>query len=69
MWRFVYKWLHMPAARLLEFIGQQRAQTLAEYGLLITLIAVAVVVASMLVFRNELVAAFTTSSGCLDGGC
>ncbi len=66
---FVEKRLSLPVLRLLGLLNQPRGQTLAEYGLLVTLIAVAVVVAGMLVFRNELVGAFNTSSGCLDGGC
>ena len=61
--------LLLPATRLHGLLAQQRGQTLAEYGLLMTLIAVAVVVASMLVFRNALAGAFTTATTCLDGAC
>ncbi len=62
-------WLLLPAARLYGFLNQQRGQTLAEYGLLLTLIAVGVVLASMLVFRNQLVAGFGSATNCLTGSC
>ena len=61
--------LLLPATRLHGLLAQQRGQTLAEYGLIVTLIAVAVVVAGMLVFRNALSSAYSTASGCLDGSC
>ena len=69
MRRLYETWLLLPATRLLGLLGQSRGQTLAEYGLLVTLIAVAVVVASTIVFRNELVVAFNSASFCLDGSC
>lgn len=69
MRQFVERRLSMPVLRLLGLLGQQRGQTLAEYGLIITVIAVGVVVTGMIVFRNELATAFQTSSGCLDGSC
>ena len=47
----------------------ERGQTLAEYSLIITIIAVAVVVLSMVVFRNALVGAYNTATTCLDGAC
>jgi Flp pilus assembly pilin Flp len=62
-------WLLLPATRLLGLLTQSRGQTLAEYGVIVTVIAVAVVVVSVMVFRNELVAAYTSASTCLDGSC
>ena len=61
--------LLLPATHLYRLLNQQRGQTLAEYSLIITIIAVAVVVVSMLVFRNALAGAFNTASTCLDGAC
>jgi Flp pilus assembly pilin Flp len=47
-------------------------QTLAEYGLIMAVIAVAVVVAAGVLFRNAIVDAFTSATNCLNGsttGC
>ncbi len=47
----------------------ERGQTLAEYGIILTIIAVGLVGLALLVFRDALSAAFNTASGCLDGAC
>ena len=44
-------------------------QTLAEYGLIMMLVAIAVVITAVLVFRGALVGAFGAASNCLDGSC
>ncbi len=47
-------------------------QTLAEYGLIMAVIAVAVVVAAGVAFRGAIVGAFDKSTNCLNGttvGC
>ncbi|KKM22896.1 hypothetical protein LCGC14_1620670 [marine sediment metagenome] len=44
-------------------------QTLAEYGLIMAVIAVAVVVLAVTVFRNAIVTAFEGAIDCLDGEC
>jgi Flp pilus assembly pilin Flp len=44
-------------------------QTLAEYGLIMAVIAVAVVVLAVTVFRNAIVTAFNSAVNCLDGTC
>lgn len=47
-------------------------QTLAEYGLIMAVIAVAVVVAAGVAFRGAIVGAFTEATNCLNGtttGC
>ncbi len=44
-------------------------QTLAEYGLIMAVIAVAVVVTSVTLFRTQIIAAFTSATDCLDGTC
>ncbi len=44
-------------------------QTLAEYSLIITTIAVAVTILSVVVFRNALAAAFNSVIPCLTGSC
>ena len=57
------------AARIYGFLSGQQAQTLAEYGLIISLVAVGVVIPTMLLFRAELAAAFNSATSCLDGFC
>ena len=44
-------------------------QTLAEYGLIMAVIAVSVVVLAVTVFRNAIAAAFNGAINCLDGTC
>ncbi len=44
-------------------------QTLAEYSLLLTLVAVAVVVGAVMVFRGALAGAFDSVTGCLSNSC
>jgi Flp pilus assembly pilin Flp len=44
-------------------------QTLAEYGLIMAVIAVAVVVTAVIAFRGAIVAAFESAVDCLDGSC
>jgi Flp pilus assembly pilin Flp len=50
----------------------EHGQTLAEYGLIMAVIAVAVVVAAGVAFREAIVGAFTDATDCLSGttaGC
>ncbi len=44
-------------------------QTLAEYGLIMAVIAVSVVVLAVVAFRGAIVTAFTSATDCLDGSC
>ena len=44
-------------------------QTLAEYGLIMAVIAVAVVVTAVITFRTAIVNAFNSAVDCLDGSC
>ncbi len=48
---------------------REQAQTLAEYSLMLTLIAVGVTVAGMIVFRTQITANFTAVTSCLTGSC
>jgi Flp pilus assembly pilin Flp len=57
------------AARIYGLLTHERAQTLAEYGLIMSLVAVGVVIPTMLLFRTELAAAFNSATSCLDGVC
>lgn len=47
----------------------EHGQTLAEYGLIMAIIAVAVVVLAVVAFRTAIVGAFNDATGCLDGNC
>jgi Flp pilus assembly pilin Flp len=50
-------------------IKDEEGQTLAEYGLIMAVIAVAVVVAAVVAFRGAIVGAFTNATTCLGGSC
>ncbi len=45
----------------------EEGQTLAEYGLIMAVIAVAVVVTAVIAFRTAIVAAFNSAANCLGG--
>lgn len=47
-------------------IRDDEGQTLAEYGLIMAVIAVAVVVAAGVTFRGAIIGAFDTSTDCLN---
>ena len=57
------------SARVSFFLSRDRGQTLAEYGLILTLVAVGVVIPTMLLFREALIDAFTAAADCLNGSC
>ena len=44
-------------------------QTLAEYGLIMAVIAVAVVITAVTLFRGAIITAFNSATNCLDGTC
>ncbi len=50
-------------------LQDEEGQTLAEYGLIMAVIAVAVVVSAVVVFRGAIVTAFNGAVDCLDGSC
>ena len=47
----------------------EEGQTLAEYGLIMAVIAVAVIVAAGVLFRNAIIGSFSSATNCLDGTC
>lgn len=58
------------AARVHGLLARrEQAQTLAEYSLMLTLIAVGVTVAGIIVFRTQIAANFNAVAGCLLGSC
>jgi Flp pilus assembly pilin Flp len=60
--------LNVHALRLLAMCMNrgERAQTLAEYGLIMSVIAVAVLVLAVIEFRNTLPLGFISASDCLN---
>ncbi len=50
-------------------VKDEEGQTLAEYGLIMAVIAVAVVVAAVVAFRGAIVGAFEGATTCLGGSC
>ena len=49
--------------------SDEEGQTLAEYGLIMAVIAVAVIAASAVVFRGAIITAFNSATKCLGGSC
>lgn len=49
-------------------LQDEEGQTLAEYGLIMAVIAVAVVVGAGILFRTAIVGSFNKSTNCLNGG-
>jgi Flp pilus assembly pilin Flp len=50
-------------------VTDEEGQTLAEYGLIMAVIAIAVVVAAVVAFRGAIVSAFNGATKCLSGSC
>jgi len=50
-------------------VKDEEGQTLAEYGLIMAVIAVAVVAAAAVAFRQAIIDAFTGATDCLSGSC
>ena len=49
--------------------SSQVGQTLAEYSIIVTIIAVGTVLLALIVFRDSLAGAFDAVVTCLDGSC
>ena len=66
-------WQALAIAQLTAaFIGQiprERGQTLAEYSLIMTVIAIAVTVSALVVFRTRIAGIFDSATNCLLGAC
>lgn len=56
-------------ARVSFVCSRARGQTLAEYGMILTLVAVGVVIPTMLLFREALIDAFVAATSCMNGSC
>jgi len=50
-------------------LSDEEGQTLAEYGLIMAVIAVVVVTTAVIFFREAIVSAFNSATNCLDGSC
>ena len=50
-------------------ISDEKGQTLAEYGLIMAVIAVAVVITAVTLFRGAIIGAFNSATTCLSGSC
>jgi Flp pilus assembly pilin Flp len=53
----------------LQSRSTERGQTLAEYGLIITIVAVGTVILCLIAFRENLIVGFNSMSDCLRGAC
>ena len=58
------------ARAFLASVPRERGQTLAEYGLLLTLVAVGVIAPTVILMRTALADAFASATNCiLNSGC
>ena len=62
---YIWEGVLSAAEQLRALTRGERAQTLAEYSLLLTLVGVGVVVPSMLLFRGALAGAFSDVTDCI----
>jgi len=62
-------WMLVAVQGIGARLQRQEGQTLAEYSMIITLIAVGVVVLAVVVFRDALTGAFNSVIPCLNGTC
>lgn len=69
MFRLPKKALLRLAAGLNGLLYQERAQTLSEYALLVSLVGVAAVVVGVVAFRETLIYGYDAMSNCLTGHC
>lgn len=56
-------------ARLNNLLYEERGQTLGEYGLLVSVVGVSVVIIGVIAFRTQIVNSFGAMSACLNGSC
>lgn len=70
------QWLNTALLRVLfewrdleNRLKDEDGQTLAEYGLIMAVIAVAVVITAIVLFRDAIISAFNSATNCLDGSC
>ncbi len=50
-------------------VKDEDGQTLAEYGLIMAVIAVAVIALAVVAFRTAIIGAFNRATSCLSGSC
>jgi len=65
----MFTYLH---TRLISWYLRTRdedGQTLAEYGLIMAVVSVAIVVAALIAFRGAITNAFYSATECMDGTC
>jgi Flp pilus assembly pilin Flp len=60
---------HLSIQSLMQGARDEDGQTLAEYGLILSVVAVAVVVAAAITFRDAIVTSFASATKCLSGSC
>ena len=71
----IMNYLNNAILRLLSFqaprieFPDEKGQTLAEYGLIMAVIAVAVVITAVTLFRVAITDAFESATECLSGSC
>ncbi len=62
-------WILVALRDLQSRVSDEEGQTLAEYGLIMAVIAVAVIAAAAVAFRGAIISAFQGATTCLGGSC
>ena len=61
--------MYLGLNRLVERARDEEGQTLAEYGLIMAVVAVSVMVIAAVAMRGGIINAFNNASTCLGGSC
>ncbi len=61
--------LFLGLQSVIERGQDEEGQTLAEYGLILAVVAVSIIVLAAVAFRGAIVTAFNSATTCLSGSC
>ncbi len=61
--------LYLGLQGIFERAQDEEGQTLAEYGMIMAVIAVSVVVIAAVAFKDAIIGAFNGATTCLSGSC
>jgi len=61
--------VYLGLCGMVERARDEEGQTLAEYGLIMSVVAVSTMVVAAVVFRGAIISAFQGATTCLGGSC
>jgi Flp pilus assembly pilin Flp len=50
-------------------LRSERGQTIAEYGLMVSIVAVFIMIVALIAFREEIIDGFNLATNCFQGSC